>query len=197
MAASPTATRWRRMPAWRRVLVRIALALPALALAVAACGTGGSGGGGNAGSTGGGGGYGGGYGSGGGGSGGSSATAGNAAMLKVASLGGGQALVDGSGKALYLFEKDTGTSSTCYDACATAWPPLLTSGKPTAGGKVQAGELGTTKRSDGTMQVTYHGHPLYYFFKDKAAGDIKGQGVDAFGAPWYLVTPSGDALTRG
>ena len=100
-------------------------------------------------------------------------------------------LVDGKGMTLYLYTKDTPGTSTCYDKCATAWPPLLTSGTPVAGTGVDASKFGTTKRTDGTTQVTYNGWPLYYFEKDKQAGDVTGQGV---GNVWYLVSPSGDKM---
>ncbi len=86
--------------------------------------------------------------------------------------------------------------SSCSGACAKAWPPLTTKGKPIASGSVKASQLGTIKRSDGTEQVTYDGHPLYYF--DRAtprAGTTNGQGSDAFGAKWWLVSPSGSAIT--
>ena len=85
--------------------------------------------------------------------------------------------------------------SSCSGACAQAWPPLLTKGKPTAGTGVNASDLGTTMRSDGTEQVTYKGHPLYYFVADTSAGSTKGQGSDSFGAKWWLVAPSGAAIT--
>jgi predicted lipoprotein with Yx(FWY)xxD motif len=106
----------------------------------------------------------------------------------------GTYLVDSKGRSLYLFKKDKTTKSTCYDACATAWPPLLTSGKPKAAGNAKASLLSTTKRRDGTRQVTYKGHPLYYFIQDKKAGDTKGQDVDGFGAQWYVLAPSGSAI---
>ena len=108
----------------------------------------------------------------------------------------GTFLVDANGKTLYLFEADTTSQSTCNGQCAGAWPPLLTSGAPVAGNGVNAGLLGTTARSDGTMQVTYKGHPLYGFVVDKAAGDTKGEGVLAFGAKWYVVGPSGDKIDK-
>src|SRR4051812_7378722 len=94
----------------------------------------------------------------------------------------GKVLVGPNGRTLYLFEKDTGSSSNCSGACATAWPPLTTSGKPSAGSGVKASMLGTTMRSNGAEQVTYNGHPLYYFEGDKSAGSITGQGSKAFGA---------------
>jgi predicted lipoprotein with Yx(FWY)xxD motif len=106
----------------------------------------------------------------------------------------GTFLVGPNGRTLYLFEADKTKKSTCYAACATAWPPLLTSGKPKAAGKTKSSLLGTTKRKDGKKQVTYKGHPLYYFIKDKKAGDTKGQDVDGFGAQWYVVAPSGKQI---
>ncbi len=109
----------------------------------------------------------------------------------------GTILADGEGKTVYLFEKDRGTASTCSGACATAWPPVTTGGAPKAGGGVQAALLSTSKRSDGTMQVTYGGHPLYYFVKDRDAGDAYGQGIDGFGAEWYVVGPNGKKVEGG
>lgn len=90
---------------------------------------------------------------------------------------------------------DTSSSSTCSGACAAAWPPVTTKGAPTASGKAVASKLGTTKRSDGTEQVTYSGHPLYYYAGDSKAGQTTGQGNDGFGAKWWLVAPSGSAIT--
>jgi predicted lipoprotein with Yx(FWY)xxD motif len=106
----------------------------------------------------------------------------------------GTFLVGPNGRTLYLFEKDKTTKSTCYDACAGAWPPLLTSGKPKAAGGTKSSLLGTSKRKDGKLQVTYKGHPLYYFVQDKKAGDTKGQDVDAFGAEWYVVGTNGKKI---
>lgn len=92
---------------------------------------------------------------------------------------------------VYLFEADKGPSSKCSGACAGAWPPVTTSGAPVAAGGAVAADLGTIKRSDGTMQVTYKGHPLYYFVKDKDAGDSYGEGVNGFGASWYVLSARG------
>jgi predicted lipoprotein with Yx(FWY)xxD motif len=119
------------------------------------------------------------------------AAASGAVSIKTTKGDPGTFLVDSSGRALYLFEADKGKTSTCNGACAAAWPPLTTDGAPTAGAGVKANLLGTTKRDDGKMEVTYNGHPLYYFANDSAPGDIKGQGVDAFGAEWYVVSPEG------
>ena len=94
---------------------------------------------------------------------------------------------------LYLFEPDNKGASTCYDACAAAWPPLTATGQATAGEGAEASLLGTTERKDGAMQVTYGGWPLYYFVKDQKPGDTVGQEKEGFGGEWYLVEPSGEA----
>ena len=106
----------------------------------------------------------------------------------------GKILVDGNGRTVYLFVADTGTASTCYTSCATIWPPVLTAGAPKAGAGAQGSLLGTTARTDGTTEVTYAGHPLYYFIKDKKPGDTTGQGVNGFGALWWVLSPSGVAM---
>jgi predicted lipoprotein with Yx(FWY)xxD motif len=120
---------------------------------------------------------------------------GGSGTVRVADSGLGKVLVDSQGKTLYLFDKDSGTKSTCTGACATAWPPLRASGKPTAGSGAKASLLGTTPRTDGKPQVTYNGHPLYGYQGDSKAGDANGQGISAFGAPWYVVSPTGDQIT--
>jgi predicted lipoprotein with Yx(FWY)xxD motif len=107
----------------------------------------------------------------------------------------GKILVDSKGRTLYLFQKDAGSMSTCSGACATDWPPVTTTGKPTAGSGLTGSKVGTTKRSDGTEQVTYDGHPLYQYVGDQNAGDANGQGVNAFGALWYVLSPSGSTVT--
>jgi predicted lipoprotein with Yx(FWY)xxD motif len=107
----------------------------------------------------------------------------------------GTYLTGASGRALYLWVADSNGMSNCSGACAQAWPPLLTSSTPGASPGVTAADLGTITRSDGTKQVTYTGHPLYYFVGDTGAGTTKGQGSDSFGAKWWLVTPSGAAIT--
>src|SRR5205807_5071076 len=91
---------------------------------------------------------------------------------------------------VYMFEDDRGSKSNCNAACAKAWPPVVTSGTPGVGGKAASADLGTTMRSDGAQQVTYKGHPLYYFIKDKDDGDAYGEGKHAFGADWYVIAPS-------
>jgi predicted lipoprotein with Yx(FWY)xxD motif len=143
--------------------------IPAAALAIAACG------------------------------GGSSATAASQkttsdapATVGVAKSSLGSILVDSSGRTLYLFKADVGDKSACAGACASAWPPLLATGKPTAGTGATASKLGTITRSDGKRQVTYNSHPLYTFIKDTKPGQTTGQGVTAFGAAWFAVTSAGD-----
>jgi predicted lipoprotein with Yx(FWY)xxD motif len=106
-------------------------------------------------------------------------------------------LVDGNGRTLYLFENDQPNQSACAGACAAAWPVDQTTGMPKAGRGVVGSLLGTIKRADGSTQVTYNQHPLYAFQGDHAAGQHNGQGVDAFGAKWYMVTPAGGAVTSG
>ena len=105
----------------------------------------------------------------------------------------GTVLVDSQGRTLYLFKADQGTKSACSGACASAWPPLRVSGKPTVGGAATASKLGTTRRSDGKPQVTYNGHPLYTYTGDSKPGDVNGQGLTAFGAAWFALSPSGSA----
>jgi predicted lipoprotein with Yx(FWY)xxD motif len=103
----------------------------------------------------------------------------------------GKVIVDSEGMTLYDFHKDKGGKSACYGACAKGWPPLLTEGKPQAGEGAMASKLGMVKRTDGTTQVTYAGHPLYTFVEDKKPGEANGNDVSAFGAQWYALLPSG------
>jgi predicted lipoprotein with Yx(FWY)xxD motif len=103
----------------------------------------------------------------------------------------GTILVDSKGKTLYLFMKDKAGKSACYSSCAANWPPYLTAKKPTAGPGAKAALLGTTKRKDGKLQVTYNHHPLYWFKYDGKAGQTKGENVNAFGGDWYVVSPKG------
>ena len=130
------------------------------------------------------------------GSGGSSPTTGQsgAAMVSTANSSLGQILVDAKGRTLYLFQKDQPNQSACSGACAAAWPVDQSAGTPKASGEVKASLLGTIKRGDGTTQVTYNKHPLYYYSGDTAAGQQSGQGLSAFGALWYVVAPSGVAV---
>jgi predicted lipoprotein with Yx(FWY)xxD motif len=118
-----------------------------------------------------------------------------ATEITTASSSGSTFLTDGSGRAVYLWVKDTGDASQCSGACAGAWPPVTATGSVTAGGSATASDLGTITRSDGTKQVTYDGHPLYYFAGDSGAGQASGQGSDGFGAKWWLVSPAGADVT--
>jgi predicted lipoprotein with Yx(FWY)xxD motif len=106
----------------------------------------------------------------------------------------GTYLVDSQGRTLYLFEKDTGTMSTCSGACASAWPPSTTNGHPNAGPGVKASLLGTTTRSDGSKELTYAGHPLYRYAGDASPGDTNGEGLSQFGGGWDVLSPSGHKI---
>jgi predicted lipoprotein with Yx(FWY)xxD motif len=120
---------------------------------------------------------------------------GSSATVSVANTGLGKILVDSKGRTLYLWQKDSGTKSACSGGCAAAWPPLRASSKPSAGSGAKASLLGTTPRSDGKPQVTYDGHPLYLYQGDSKPGDTTGQGSTGFGAPWYVLSPSGNDIT--
>jgi len=124
-----------------------------------------------------------------------SASGSSATVITTASSSAGSVLTDGSGRAVYMWEKDTGGTSACTGACAGAWPPVTATGSVTASGGAKASDLGTITRSDGSKQVTYDGHPLYYFSGDSGPGTAAGQGSDGFGAKWWLVSPSGSAVT--
>jgi predicted lipoprotein with Yx(FWY)xxD motif len=121
-------------------------------------------------------------------------TAANVAKVSVASTGVGRVLVDGRGHTLYLFAHDTRGKSTCTGACAAFWPPLIAAGKPAAGLGAKSTLLGTTRRTDGRLQVTYNHHPLYTFAKDTRKGDAKGEGLSAFGAEWYALSAAGSKV---
>jgi predicted lipoprotein with Yx(FWY)xxD motif len=113
-----------------------------------------------------------------------------AARLTVRSSEYGKTLFGPSGKVVYVFGADRGSTSSCYGACAKAWPPLLTTGAPQGGPGVEAKLLGTTKRTDGTMQLTYNRHPLYSYSEDKA-GKIMCQHANMHGGLWLIVKPNG------
>jgi predicted lipoprotein with Yx(FWY)xxD motif len=119
------------------------------------------------------------------------------ARVSIAKSPLGRILVDSKGIALYDFVPDKGTTSVCYDACAALWPPLVTNGKPIAGPGVRASLLGTTKRKDGKLEVTYNGHPLYYWVGDHKPGQTTGQGLNQFGGPWWVLSPVGKEIHRG
>jgi len=115
---------------------------------------------------------------------------GAAARLSVRSSEYGKALFGPSGKVVYVFGADRGSTSRCYGVCATAWPPLLTTSAPLAGSGVEAKLLGTTKRKNGTLQVTYNGHPLYYYSADKV-GKVMCQHATVHGGIWLIIRPNG------
>lgn len=123
-----------------------------------------------------------------------SSSASSSNTLSLASTGLGKVLVGSNGHTVYLFEKDKGGKSACAAACATEWPPLTTTGKPSAGPGVDAEMLSVTKRPGGKSQVVYAGHPLYYYAADTGAGDTNGQGLDVFGAEWYVVSATGSKV---
>jgi predicted lipoprotein with Yx(FWY)xxD motif len=108
----------------------------------------------------------------------------------------GTILTDDRGRALYLFVADTGTTSTCAGDCAKEWPPLTTNGAPVAATGVNAAMLSTTSRTDGTTQLTYNGHPLYYYDDDKGPGTTEGQGEHKYGADWYVLSPAGAKIDK-
>ncbi|TDO36298.1 putative lipoprotein with Yx(FWY)xxD motif [Kribbella sp. VKM Ac-2527] len=112
--------------------------------------------------------------------------------IKTAASDFGPMLFDTTGQAIYLFDKETSSAPACYSACAVAWPPVLTDGSPTAAGEVKQSLLGTTKRTDGSTQVTYGGHPLYYYAHE-GKNEVKCHNITGFGGLWLVVTPSGDA----
>jgi predicted lipoprotein with Yx(FWY)xxD motif len=118
------------------------------------------------------------------------------ATLSLRQTNLGQILVSSKGRTLYLFMKDVGGKSACSGSCATYWPPLTKTGKLTVGPGVKRALVGTTKRADGRLQVTYNKHPLYTFALDRSAGQTKGQGTFNFGAKWYAVSAKGRAVLK-
>ena len=125
------------------------------------------------------------------------APAATATTLDLASSKLGQILADSQGRSLYLFEADTGTTSTCTStACVAEWPPFIATGTPRVGGGLAANQLGTTTRADGQQQVTYGGHPLYYFAGDTQPGTSAGQGLNDNGGPWYVVHSDGTPVDK-
>jgi predicted lipoprotein with Yx(FWY)xxD motif len=114
-----------------------------------------------------------------------------AATVQLAQNALGSILVDSRGMTLYMFTPDTSTTSACYEQCSAAWPPLLLNGKLRAAAGLQTSLLGTLQRTDGTRQVTYAGHPLYFFAKDTKPGDTNGQGLFT---KWYVLSASGTPI---
>jgi predicted lipoprotein with Yx(FWY)xxD motif len=113
----------------------------------------------------------------------------------VAGTAYGSALVDRRGFALYLFTHDRSAASSCYGACAAAWPPYVATGRPSAAARgAHARLVGSVRRRDGRLQVTYAGHPLYHYVGDRRPGQVLWQAVPEFGGTWYVVAPDGHAI---
>ena len=130
-----------------------------------------------------------------------SSAASNAASSGAVAIGTtsgavGTYLTGASGRPLYMWVADTGGRSNCAGQCAKFWPPLVATTMPKVTGAAKAGDLGLITRSDGSKQVTYKGHPLYYFLEDSTAGSFHGQGNNGFGAKWWLVAPTGISITK-
>jgi predicted lipoprotein with Yx(FWY)xxD motif len=123
-----------------------------------------------------------------------SASAAKGRLIKAVGSEYGRVVADGRGEAFYIFDKEKSARSRCYGACAIAWPPVLTNGKPRAGKGVKASLLGTTRRANGKLQVTYDGQPLYYYVDD-TPGNILCQNVSEFGGLWLVVSPGGAPIT--
>jgi predicted lipoprotein with Yx(FWY)xxD motif len=115
--------------------------------------------------------------------------------IKMMNTRYGRMLFDGTGRALYLFTRENSSRARCYGDCAVAWPPFLARGSLTAGSGAKVRLLGTTRRRDGRRQVTYRGHPLYYYVSDTKPGQVTCQNVDEFGGTWLVVAPNGRAIT--
>jgi predicted lipoprotein with Yx(FWY)xxD motif len=119
----------------------------------------------------------------------------SASVITTRSTGSGQILVDGRGRTLYLFAQDTGTTPTCTNGCTSYWPPVPASATARTAGGATAADLASTTAPGGGKQLTYAGHPLYYFAGDQKSGDTNGQNLDQFGAKWYVLNPAGAAVT--
>lgn len=129
---------------------------------------------------------------------GTTGTGGTGGATVITRRGGlGTYLTDSAGRTVYEFEADSNGKSACSGACVSVWQPLTTKAKPTASRGATAADVATITRSDGSKQVTYKGHPLYYYSGDTAAGQTTGQGNDGFGAKWYVLAPSGAPITHG
>ncbi len=122
------------------------------------------------------------------------ATASTQVTIKLADSRYGRILVDASGRALYLFDADKGPMSTCYTACAAAWPPFIVTQAPAAGPDLAQALTSTTVRNDGSRQVTYNGHPLYYYTGDHGPGEVNCEAVVEFGGGWYVVDGQGNRV---
>ena len=117
-------------------------------------------------------------------------------VVSTAKTSLGRIIVKSNGHTLYLLGKDRNSKSACSGQCASFWPPLITSGKPRVTNGARAALIGTTRRTDGRLQVTYNHHPLYTFVKDTKAGQTNGEGVSAFGGIWDAVSPAGTKIVK-
>jgi predicted lipoprotein with Yx(FWY)xxD motif len=124
----------------------------------------------------------------------SASTEGGGTVSGTSISGLGTVLVNSEGLTVYMFAKDNGTTSSCYGACAQGWPPVIAEGKPSAGEGAMSSQLGTTKRKDGSMQVTYAGHPLYTYAGDTAPGEANGNESTAFGGKWSAIEEAGETV---
>ena len=122
------------------------------------------------------------------------ATTAKGPKIKVVDSDYGQILSNGRGRALYLFTADSGKGSNCSGDCAAAWPPYIVKSKPVAGPGAKAGKIGTIRRSDGRLQATYAGHPVYFYVSDNEPGEVLCQAVNEFGGYWYVIRASGQAV---
>jgi len=126
----------------------------------------------------------------------SHAAAGKGPVVSTATTSLGRVLVDARGHTLYLFGKDRNGKSACSGACAVAWPPLIATAKPRAGAGAETSRLGTTRRADGRLQVTYNHHPVYTFVKDTKKGQTNGEGLTAFGGTWDALSAAGAKVEK-
>jgi predicted lipoprotein with Yx(FWY)xxD motif len=117
------------------------------------------------------------------------------ASISVEQTSIGKAITDAQGRTLYLFAADKPNLSTLSAAGRAFWPPFTSTSRPSAAGGALAGKIGVVSNAAGTSQVTYNGHPLYYFVGDRKPGQITGQGLNQFGARWYVLSPAGGAIT--
>jgi predicted lipoprotein with Yx(FWY)xxD motif len=122
---------------------------------------------------------------------------GRPATVGVESTSLGAVLANTHGRTIYLFKRDSGTTSTCTGECARFWPPVRAGGGASAGKGLTAGKLGTARRPSGGPQITYNGHPLYTYTGDHKPGDTNGQGLTAFGGGWFALSPTGSQVTAG
>ena len=122
--------------------------------------------------------------------------AGGGVQVKVGTTAFGRILVSAQGRTLYMFAADKRNKSACYGSCATYWPPLLTTTARVTGAGVKASLLGTTKRTDGKLQITYNGRPLYRFLKDSKPGQTSGQGLNVSGGLWWVMSPAGTVIKK-